>query len=120
MIHTKLPEKFELAVQKVALASGWTLHQYEYHGVEVRELQKWEGNILRKLQMNLNDAPKIEVTIRKDSFRNCPKLRMWLHKNLPMFPYTAELRWRSVDPVEVALTVDEYERILSALLKRDV
>lgn len=120
MTQNKLPEEFELAVQKVAQSTGWTLHKYEYHGVEVRELRRWERNTLRKLQTNLNEDNKIEVTIRKDSFKNCPKLRKWLYNNIPMFPYTAEVKWKAVDPLEVTLSVVDYESILSELLKSDV
>jgi hypothetical protein len=120
MIESQLPEAFEVALSEVARSSGLFLHKYEYHGVEVRELRRWEGNTLRKLQANQGKDQRIEVIIRKDVFKNYQKLRIWLHNNIPMFPYTAEIKWKVMNALELGLSVADYEKILSDFIKSDV
>lgn len=120
MIEKQLPDTFEIALAEVAQKTGWSLQIYEYHGAEVRELRKWEGNSLRKVKANLNENEKIQLTLQKDAFKNCAKLRKWLYNNIPMFPYTAQIKWREADALDLTLSVAEYEKILLNLTKSDV
>lgn len=120
MIENKLPEAFEVALAEVARYSGWALHKFEYHGVEMRELRRWEGNSLRKLRAHLREDQKIELIIQKDNFSNLPKLRIWLHNNMPMFPYTAEIKWKETEVLDSTLSLDEYEVALLDLTNQSV
>lgn len=120
MINTNFPKTFEHALSNVAQKAGWSLHKYENHGVQVRELRRWEGTTLRKIQANLREDQKIQIIIKSDAFNNWPKLRIWLHNNIPMFPYTAYITWKETDVLDSTLLPAEYEVVLLTLTNRSV
>jgi hypothetical protein len=84
-----------------------------YEGTVNRELYWFEGNIQKRMHFAIVGS-RVATTYYHDTFPACPKLLIWCHNYIPMFPYYAKIKWESLGEMSLAeAEAVYYEKIRS-------
>ena len=66
-----------------------------HYGTLNRELFWFEKNIQKRIHFAVVGS-RVETTYYREAFLACPKLLIWCHNFVPMFPYFAKIKWESL------------------------
>lgn len=105
---SEFPVTFDRAIKNIAKNKKIALGNNTHYAAINRELQWFEGNLLKRLDYNLDES-SIKVTFLINRFSGNPKLMLFLYNLLPTtLKYPAKIEWESLKELPINGTEEFY------------
>jgi len=92
----QFPEVVDRVLRKISDEAHFRLHKNTHYDALNRELRWLKRNIQTRLNFEFDGNSLITVTLYRDEFSCCPRFFIWLHNNVPMFPYLAKINFKKL------------------------
>ena len=113
MPYTPFPVDLESVLKKIAREKSFCFRGETHYDSNDRELYWFKNNVQYRISFTFVDE-RIKVVFYKDFFKANPKLCLWLHNNIPMFPRLAKIEWKELGGLLINQSADfYYQKILS-------
>jgi hypothetical protein len=103
--------------RKIADEKGITVKHDTHYDACNYQFEKWDGLKLQRVDFQPLESGIIRVTHYTDAFTCLPKLLRWCHNNLPMFPYLAEIKYKTVCDFDSRLGNTEFEQKVLSIIE---
>jgi len=84
-----------------------------------RELIWFERNKLHRVNFDFSDPTQfLRTTYYIDEFPLFPRVLIWCHNYIPMFPYLARIAWHQLPDIPLGLKKDDYRKIIKEYIAK--
>lgn len=109
---SSFPEIFNNVLNQLAVEYNLKIAKETHYETINRELIWFEGNIQKRINLTFM-GDFIDITYYKTFFTICPKICLWLHNNIPMFPLLGKITYLELDKLMLDKQVNYPDKLKS-------
>lgn len=112
----EFPQEIDKAINTIAKERKMRMSKDTHSDTSNRVFGWLEQNAQKRIDLTYN-GEYVDVTYYKDTFSCCPRLLIWCHNNIPLFPYIADTEWETIDKLPLNQTYDFYDKKLRTYIE---